>query len=356
MGVKDISTLIKRSAPSAVTYLTGPLTHFTGKTLAIDANLLTNKFFHAEMNNLDEQLSPYATIKPWYRFLRALERDNIKPIVVFDGDSRLLAKAAEVRRRVAARRLQRDRGKAETDRSSRLSELTDVWAGGREGFTDRVAVIEAFRGIVKTGERVHQIEEKDQVDEIGEQFEQLEVEDDRGVVETGGKTERIQRVEQLDENDQATLKQMIELHGAFKADESNPIYSANQRKITAVERSFYDYDEGIDEDDSLMLLEEGRLQSSHLRDSHHKRSLSLPSTSLTAVQVSRTVSSLCDTALIVICRTSLTPWEYHGSSRRSKIPTKRKRFARNYIRLVWQTLSSRKTRTSLSTVRHYYDV
>lgn len=249
MGVRDISILINRFAPSAVTRLSSSLSSFAGKTFAIDANLLTTKFFHAE-SHLDDRLQRHPTVRSWYRFLQALRRDNIKPIIVFDGDSRLLAKAGEVRRRVEARGLQRDRGSAEVDRSTRLAELSDAWAGGAEGFDNRIAVVQAFR-------------------------------------DTVGGTERTTKLEVKDET---ALQRMLGLHGAFKSDESNPIYSANQRKITAVERSFYD--ENVDLEVSRNDLEEGRLQSTFLQESHQKRSLSLPSTSLAAVRVSNPSASM----------------------------------------------------------------
>ena len=312
MGVKDISILIKKYAPSAVTRVPGSLSVLAGKTFAIDANLLTTKFFHAELNLDDRQATP-PTLRSWYRFLQVLERQNIKPIVVFDGDSRVLAKAAEVRRRVDARGLQRDRGSAEADRSSRLAELSDVWSGGALGFSDRIAVVEAFRETIVTGERFVQ----------------------------------------LDGEDENSLRRMIELHDAFKADESNPIYSANQRKITAVERAFYD--ENVDSEVSRNELEEGRLQSTFLQKSHQNRSLSLPTSSLLAVRVSPPpISSF--TVLTSGRSISWTQWEYHGTNHRWTSRTRPRESARRCIREGWRITSCRRIRTSQSTAHHFYVV
>ncbi|GAA5851778.1 hypothetical protein JCM9279_004403 [Rhodotorula babjevae] len=159
MGVKDLGAFIKARSPSSVTTYTS-LAPFRGKRLAIDANLLTTKFHHAEAGRFapgaplegvnpikDDPAAGRSHARAWYWFLEALRKYGIQPIVVFDGDTRLAAKALENERRRDARALQGARAVAEGGRGARLREIEAVFSAIRD--EDRPAVVEGFRSVVE---------------------------------------------------------------------------------------------------------------------------------------------------------------------------------------------------------------
>ncbi|GAA6056688.1 hypothetical protein JCM3770_006468 [Rhodotorula araucariae] len=152
MGVRELGAVVKKLAPSSVTLYTS-LRPFAGKRLAIDANLLTTKFHYANAgqrtpNGVDvEPGEGHRHVRAWFYFLEALRKQDIQPVVVFDGETRVKAKARENERRRKARELQRLRAAAEGDRGDRLREIREVW--GQIDDRDRPAVVEAFRTAVE---------------------------------------------------------------------------------------------------------------------------------------------------------------------------------------------------------------
>ncbi|KPV75570.1 uncharacterized protein RHOBADRAFT_53535 [Rhodotorula graminis WP1] len=159
MGVRDLGKIIKARSPSSVTTYTS-LAPFRGKRFAIDANLLTTKFHYAEAGTRppDARLGGGAPLgdgkggghshaRAWYWFLEALRKHGIHPVVVFDGDTRLAAKAPENERRRDARALQGARAAAEGGRGARLREVEAVMA--RIADDERPAVVEGFRHVVE---------------------------------------------------------------------------------------------------------------------------------------------------------------------------------------------------------------
>lgn len=119
MGVQGLVNFVKRKA--AHTISTQRLTQLAGKSLTVDGNLLTLKFFHSPTYT-----HPSALLLSWYRFIRNLQSYDIRPIIVFDGKARVSAKARELERRQAARKLLGGRAKSEKDRVKRLSSLKQV--------------------------------------------------------------------------------------------------------------------------------------------------------------------------------------------------------------------------------------
>ncbi|BGP48151.1 hypothetical protein JCM10450v2_004023 [Rhodotorula kratochvilovae] len=152
MGVRELGKLVRKLAPSSVTSYTS-LRPFAGKRLAIDANLLTTKFHYANAgkrtpNGIDvEPNEGHRHVRAWFYFLEALRKQDIQPVVVFDGETRVKEKARENERRRKARELQRLRAAAEGDRGDRLREIREVWSRVKDG--DRVAVVEGFRQAVE---------------------------------------------------------------------------------------------------------------------------------------------------------------------------------------------------------------
>ncbi|BGP24635.1 flap endonuclease-1 [Rhodotorula toruloides] len=129
MGVKDLIGLAKKLAPSSITIVPN-WTTFAGRKVAIDASLLTNRF-HFGRPRLDEigedVVDGRHHARSWYRFLQTLKMYGVEPLVVFDGSTRLAAKAREVQRRRKVYNLVKARAKVEADRSDRLKEMKEVW-------------------------------------------------------------------------------------------------------------------------------------------------------------------------------------------------------------------------------------
>ncbi|GAA5874186.1 hypothetical protein JCM3774_006758 [Rhodotorula dairenensis] len=154
MGVRDLTTVAKRYAPECIT-THASIRDFRGKTLAIDANLLTTKFHFANAYALEpkdgvnpltlalDEYQGHRHARAWYYFLNRLKAYDIKPIVVFDGSTRLDAKARENERRRVAREVQRLRGEAESIRGDRLRTIRAVLADVAE--QDRDDFVSAFR-------------------------------------------------------------------------------------------------------------------------------------------------------------------------------------------------------------------
>lgn len=148
MGVRDLNSVAKRYAPESITTYSS-IRDFRGKTLAIDANLVTTKFHFANPYPLEggdtalDELAGHRHARAWYYFLRRLKQNDINPIVVFDGSTRLDAKARENERRRLAREVQRLRSEAEQIRGERLRTIRAVLAGVDQG--ERDELVASFR-------------------------------------------------------------------------------------------------------------------------------------------------------------------------------------------------------------------
>lgn len=161
MGVRDLTAVAKRYAPDAIS-LHASIREFRGKRLAIDANLLTTKFHFANTAAREgpaqeeegtpptrdaDELNGYRHARAWYHFLRRLDAHGIEPVVVFDGETRLEAKARETERRRRARDVQRLRSEAERRRGDRLREIRSVLAGVDDH--ERADFVASFGGAAK---------------------------------------------------------------------------------------------------------------------------------------------------------------------------------------------------------------
>ncbi|KAM0750901.1 PIN domain-like protein [Meredithblackwellia eburnea MCA 4105] len=155
MGVKDLAALIRRSAPSAVTPI-NDLRTFRNKTFAIDGNLLTTKFHHVPpptwlpflRNSPPELAERHKHVYWWFAFVLALQREDIKAIVVFDGEGRMEEKSDENRRRNAARDLQRRRAEAERMRGDRIQQLQATWA--QVELLSKDKLLKSFRKVIES--------------------------------------------------------------------------------------------------------------------------------------------------------------------------------------------------------------
>lgn len=324
MGVKDLGAVIKKHAPSAVTQVSS-LSAFANRTVAIDANLLTSKFHFTKSD------SPHRHVRSWYWFLQALKREKIRPIVVFDGTTRVPEKEKENQRRRAARQQQKLRGEAEKSRGERLRQLQSAW--GEVAEEDRSAVAAALKRSL--------------------------VEREEGTTASG----------QLDERIRESAIQLGSLHSAFREDSTNPVYSRNQVLVTAEERSFFtqivergptlnlDLEVQVGRDDELVRIIE---RSDALGQSHRSRAISIPKSAFIDTMVS---SSLSQTT--AYCRRSIADssvsdsdlskrWESPTSNPSRTSLTKRRDCAPPSTRSVSSIWSSRRTPTSPSTALRSY--
>ncbi|KAK4047992.1 hypothetical protein OIV83_005026 [Microbotryomycetes sp. JL201] len=143
MGVRDLGQVVKKYAPHAIKPVPS-LASLRNKTVAIDANLLTTKFHYAgkplpellfpsafsetqESESLAVKRQRHRHVRGWYWLLKALDKNGIKSVVVFDGATRVPAKTNEVKKRKKKRETEQMRSLAEGDRGERLRELKMVW-------------------------------------------------------------------------------------------------------------------------------------------------------------------------------------------------------------------------------------
>ncbi|KAI8097339.1 PIN domain-like protein [Halteromyces radiatus] len=98
MGINGLTGLLKRHAPQSLTRVLAQ--QFQGQTLAIDASCPLNRFIYGSQ----DEPHPYRHIHGFYLLAKFCDRHNIKPIFVFDGTQRLVAKQEwEHRRRQRGR-------------------------------------------------------------------------------------------------------------------------------------------------------------------------------------------------------------------------------------------------------------
>ncbi|BGP32063.1 hypothetical protein JCM10296v2_003842 [Rhodotorula toruloides] len=162
MGVKDLGSLAKKLAPSSITTVPN-WTTFAGRRIAIDAGVLTNRFHFGRPRKEEigeDVINGHHHARSWYRFIQTLKMYGVSPIVVFDGSTRLEAKAREVQRRRKVYNLVKARAKAEVDRSDRLKEMKEVWE--KVGADERPAVLAQLKEAMERieSERRLRIEEE----------------------------------------------------------------------------------------------------------------------------------------------------------------------------------------------------
>ncbi|KAF9101477.1 Elongation of fatty acids protein 2 [Mortierella sp. GBA35] len=115
MGVKGLTGLLQRLAPDAVR--TRHISHYKGKTLAIDVSCFLNRFIYG----LDPH--PARVQRGVYRLCLYLHMHEIRPIFVFDGEGRIVEKEQEGIRREAMKQKVKKSFKLEKIRKTRLKGL-----------------------------------------------------------------------------------------------------------------------------------------------------------------------------------------------------------------------------------------
>ncbi|TFK73483.1 PIN domain-like protein [Pluteus cervinus] len=118
MGVKDLVNVIRKHCPSLIQELPNRFQELTGKTVVIDATLLTQRFHFARNPH------PHRHLIGWYHLVKELEESKVNAICVFDGKLRSPAKWDEIKRRKEGQRLVLSRLNYEEKRQNRLRRLT----------------------------------------------------------------------------------------------------------------------------------------------------------------------------------------------------------------------------------------
>ncbi|KAI8354982.1 hypothetical protein B0O80DRAFT_450307 [Mortierella sp. GBAus27b] len=120
MGVRGLTALLQKLAPSAVT--TQNISHYKGKTLAVDASCYLNRFIYG----LDPH--PARVQRGIYRLCVYLQLHGIKPVFVFDGPGRIIEKQREAQRRRIL--------KEKAERSFQLEKVRKSRLKGLQGSTE----------------------------------------------------------------------------------------------------------------------------------------------------------------------------------------------------------------------------
>ncbi|KAI0044958.1 PIN domain-like protein [Auriscalpium vulgare] len=120
MGVLGLTPFLQKACPEVIKKLPNRLRELTGKTIVIDGTLITQRLHFAHVPH------KYRHVLGWYRLIHEFKDSDVRPICVFDGKERSVAKADEVERRRHVRRVDAFRGTIESERLDRLSSLTNL--------------------------------------------------------------------------------------------------------------------------------------------------------------------------------------------------------------------------------------
>lgn len=246
MGVKDLTAVLLKHAPHA-TKPYKSLSAFRGKTLALDANLLTIKFHHRKKPKpkpprgstssgqpQPAEEDPNRHVKAWYALLRDFRRLDIHPIVVFDGSTRVPEKARENERRRESRELQRRRGEAEGLRAERLREVKRIWGEVEVG--DRADVAREFVRLVTSD--ASQREEEVRV--AAETAAEASFPDSSADLHYNNMVVK-GAPDWAYEMQETPASRLHSLYEDFQLDAPNPIYSKNQVVLTSSESVFFSH-------------------------------------------------------------------------------------------------------------------
>ncbi|KZT34400.1 PIN domain-like protein [Sistotremastrum suecicum HHB10207 ss-3] len=117
MGVKGFPSLLQKICPELLRTLPNGLADLTGKTVAIDGTLVTQRMYFAPIPHINRH------VLGWYRLLLDLKIADVYAVCVFDGGERSVAKQREVERRRQGRRMNEARRAVEAQRNKRLDQL-----------------------------------------------------------------------------------------------------------------------------------------------------------------------------------------------------------------------------------------
>ncbi|KAF7763969.1 hypothetical protein Agabi119p4_8506 [Agaricus bisporus var. burnettii] len=125
MGVQGFTPFLQKTVPHIIHKLPNRLKDLSGKKLVLDGTLITQRLHFAPSPH------PYRHVLGWYNLARELNDNNIRAVCIFDGNLRAKAKALELGKREASRKLHVSRGTLESVRIKRLQKLKAVMANVR---------------------------------------------------------------------------------------------------------------------------------------------------------------------------------------------------------------------------------
>lgn len=273
MGVKDLGTLAKKLAPSSITTVPN-WTTFAGRKVAIDASLLTNRFHFGRPRTVEigeDVVNGHHHARMWYRFLQTLRMYGVTPFVVFDGSTRLDAKAREVQRRRRLYNLVKARAKAEAQRTDRLKEMKEVW--DQVHVDERQDVLAQLKAAIERVEKLRrqQIEAEAQAaaagaaaldeetrlaaDALTSDLRRLELELEGAIPPSAGEVsvkspaappsppstvaEQAPAISLFDYLEDGPVKALAKLHEAQVADAGAAIYSRRQKSVTLEQSALF---------------------------------------------------------------------------------------------------------------------
>ncbi|CAG8476859.1 10090_t:CDS:1 [Paraglomus brasilianum] len=122
MGVKGLTPLLRRFAPSSLTPIS--INDLQNKTLAIDGTLFIQRFVKGADRGENSHSFPH--MLGFYQLVTFLKYYNIKPIFIFDGDANIRQKLQErIRRKSAMDKTKAQLG-SENQRQTRLKEWEQI--------------------------------------------------------------------------------------------------------------------------------------------------------------------------------------------------------------------------------------
>ncbi|KAG8847578.1 hypothetical protein FRB91_011664 [Serendipita sp. 411] len=120
MGVNGLTAFLLKKCPDVVKEIPSRLKALSGKTVVIDATLVTQRLHFARST------IPNHHVFRWYRLIVDLKEHDVNVICVFDGKERHAAKIRELQRRREGRATSLARGKLEDERLHRLKTIHPV--------------------------------------------------------------------------------------------------------------------------------------------------------------------------------------------------------------------------------------
>ncbi|KZO94129.1 PIN domain-like protein [Calocera viscosa TUFC12733] len=118
MGVLGFTPFLQKACPDVIKRIPTRLRALTGKKIAIDGNLITQRLHFGATSHAHRH------VVGWFKVINDLRANGVGVITVWDGKERSSAKAREQARRQAMRLLQLARGTHELGRLRRLQRLT----------------------------------------------------------------------------------------------------------------------------------------------------------------------------------------------------------------------------------------
>ncbi|KAG8933306.1 hypothetical protein FRC01_009956 [Tulasnella sp. 417] len=126
MGIAGITPFLLKYFPHVVAKLPDRFAAIPRKTLAIDATLVTQRFWFSADPHI------YRHVRGWFRLISELRKSDVNVICVFDGRARNGAKSREIQKRESARKLIAARARVEATRLRRLERILSIEERYRE--------------------------------------------------------------------------------------------------------------------------------------------------------------------------------------------------------------------------------